>query len=296
MDGGFGVARDVAARLCAECAGLAVEGVVATDGPPQDRPDQIDVVVAEGVADPLPAVLAADEQRLARSILLTLDRASSATFDGMVERSRGFGARFAGDVATADAMGARWAAAQFLPIGWSAGRDAVATPGDRDLDVVILGPTTDRRRAAASSFAAARPGVRVAGCGPEAGAPGPESVQTQRAALRRARVAVLVHPARADEGTEWYAAVEAILAGVPLVLERPFDLAPLKAGRDVLTASLAALPAVVDEVLADDDLARRLRDAAHALLRGAPPLASAAGALLGAAWELRASTWRAPAA
>lgn len=298
MDGGFGMARDLAERLCAECDGLGVEGVVVEGDAPPARPDQTDVVVAQAVADPRPAALAADEDRRARSILVTLDRATSAGFDDVVEAARGFGKRYAGDVATADAMTARWAPAEFLPIGWSADRDASGAGGERDLDVVFLGPATDRRRDAARAYAAARPGLRVAGAGlgdPD-GQPHDASVERQRTLLRRTRVAVLVHPAREDEGTEWYATVEAVLSGAALVLERPFDLAPLKAGRDVLTAGLAAVPSVVDALLADEARAADLRSAAHALLRGAPPLASAAGALLGAAWELRASTWRAPVA
>jgi hypothetical protein len=298
-DGGDGVARTVAGLLQAECDGLGVDGVVVEADLPDDRPDQVDVVVTSGSASPLPPALAADENRLRRTLLVTCDRSTNSVFDDVVAAAARCGGRFATDVATAEAMTARWAAADFLPLGYTAAQDAWAAPGPRDLDVVFLGPPTERREAAARAFAAGRPELRVVGCGlPDPAAPvraGVDFVTAQRAALRRARVAVLVHPARADEGTEWFGATEAILAGAALVMERPVDLAPLKAGRDVLTARAASLPLVVDAVLDDAARIAGLRRAGYALLRGAPPLGAAVGQLLGRAWELRASTWRAPA-
>lgn len=297
QDGGFGMARTVAELLRAECAGLGVEGVV-LDEVPAARPDQIDVVVTHGVADPLPAEIAEEEDRLARTVLLVCDRATSPHFDGLVAAAGRVGGRFAADVATADALSARWTSTDFLPLGYTEEQDAWAAAGSRDLDVVFLGPPSERRRASADAFAAAHPDLRIDGAvrsGPDATRGGFEDVAAQRAALRRARVAVLVHPEHADEGTEWFGAAEAILAGAALVLERSTDLAPLKAGRDVLIAGLPALPTVVDALLADEERIQALREGGYALLRGAPPLAAAVGQLLGRAWELRSSTWRAPA-
>lgn len=298
-DGGYGVARTVAGLLQAECDGLGVEGLVVDGAPPEDRPDQVDVVVTHGSTDPLPAALAADEDRLKRTLLVVCDRATSPVFDIAVAAAARCGGRFATDVATAEALSARWAAADFLPLGYTREQDAWTPTSGRDVDIVFLGPVTDRRRAAAASFAASRPRLRVLGCGVEDPA-GPvgviDTVMAQRSVLRRARVAALVHPVRPDEGTDWFSATEAVLGGAALVMERPVDLAPLKAGRDVLTASLGSLPPVLSEVLTDATRVTALRDAGYALLHGAPPLAAAVGQLLGRAWELRSSTWRAPMA
>ena len=128
----------------------------------------------------------------------------------------------------------------------------------RDIDVAFFAPRSERQRRVLAQCGRVlrRHSTRLVCEG--------ESATT----LRRARVVLNVH---SDEDAEfdWEHATTAIHCGAVIVTERSTGMAPLRAGRDLLVSSTAALPWVLEHALKDLEQLDALRASALDTVRHA---------------------------
>jgi|GEM_PF-3584354 len=179
-----------------------------------------------------------------------------------------------------------------LQLGYSEawdGRDGVA---EREIDVLFLGRSSERRERALAGYADLLERFRCEIVLADPSVPnaheGPSFVtgENKRRLLARSKVLLNLH-AEEGSGFEWLRAAEAISSGCAIVSEHAPDLEPLRPGTDILTGSLDSLGYLAAWVAEDDERRAELAREAEARLR-ARPLADAAARLLDAARQVDA--------
>lgn len=222
-----------------------------------------------------------DAELLARSIAICAEQPTSSWFEGNVPLVSRMGAVYDLSELGVQALGRRGIMASRLDLGHVPAWDGCLTDDadGRDLDVVFLGCTTPRRQRLLSACGELLARYRTVLVLSDNTLPNTHtsasfvSGQDKRALLRRTRIVLNLH--RDDEPyMEWLRTMDVLHAGAVLVTDSSADLRDLVPGEHLVVSRPESLPQVLAHVLADDDGARRMREASLSWLRDRPLSAS----------------------
>lgn len=229
---------------------------------------------------------------LRRCILLSAEQPGSDSFAANAELGRGAGGLFDLHAPAVAAYRAAGVAAEHLRLGYSAAWDGREEGLGRDIDILFIGRSSERRERALARYAdlfdrfrcelvLADPSIPHAHEGPDFVAGG-----SKRRLLARSKVLLNLH-AEDGAGFEWLRAAEAISSGCAIASEQAAGLEPLRPGVDLFTGDAEALPYLATWLAEDEVHRTQVAGEAEASLR-ATPLADAAATLLEAARKVAA--------
>lgn len=222
-------------------------------------------------------------EHLAHTVVFQTEQPGTSWFEVALEWCRRSAATVDLNVSGAHALRLRGIEATHLPIGYTPRWDVWGGDPEspRDIDVTVLAGHTPRR---ARSLAQLGPTLSrfhsrlmlFDGTSPiQAGDPGVIFGEDLSRHLASTRIVLNLHRSEVAY-FEWHRALRAAVNGAVFVTEHSLDADPLRPGVDYVAVSEPSLPHVVELLVGDDDLRRRLqRSARERLLSLRPPEALA---------------------
>ena len=236
-----------------------------------------------------------DERLLKRTVFVSAEQPGTPHFEDNVRLSKLGGALFDINAGAVREYALRGVEAQHLQLGYSSSLDHFTEDEDRKYDALFMGCFTPRR------------GRVLAGCAPFLSqvrsrliisdnsrpnstrtvnfVPGEEKFEL----LRDSATLLNIHQSE-EPYFEWARVLDAIHSGCVVVSEQSTDFGPLVAGEHFVSCRPEVIGALLEEVLADADLRRRLRRNAYEFIRSELPLAASAQRLIDTASSLDRST------
>ena len=287
---------ELAASLRFEIERLGVRASLSTTGFPPPERGRVYVLlppheyfVLEDQRTPV------DERLLKRTVFVSAEQPGTPHFEDNVRLSKLGGALFDINAGAVREYALRGVEAHHLQLGYSSSLDHFTEDDDRKYDALFMGCFTPRR------------GRVLAGCAPFLSevrsrliisdntrpnttrtvnfVPGEEKFEL----LRDSATLLNIH--QSDEPYfEWARVLDAIHSGCVVVSEQSTDFGPLVAGEHFVSCRPEVIGVLLEEVLADADLRRRLRRNAYDFIRSELPLAASAQRLIDAASSLDRST------
>ena len=284
--------RDLVTELRAEVAAQDVAASIHVGNFPPPRPDLVYVMVPpheyftilDGRHGPLPEVLKQ------RTMFVCGEQPDTPFFDSNVELAPRGGRVFDINRYAVGEFKRHGIEAQHLQLGWTPAWDHL-NEGERDIDVLFMGATSERRDRALASYAHTLIRRRVEivlsdNSGPN-WAPSESFRDDARKwnLLRRAKVILNIHQG-ATPYFEWLRIVQAMSCGAVVVSEYSVDFDPLVAGEHLLMGDLDSLHLLCERLLDDPHRLWEIRSAAYNKVRDDLRLADAATQLIVGAREL----------
>ena len=265
--------RTIAAALAHELELLAVDAEVVTGA--EVQPDTIPVYIHphEVFGDDLHGNGLQDARN--RGVAVLSSHPWGIDFDRDVALAETFGAVLDTSALAVEELRRLGIDAHHLQLGYTAVWERSAGAREPSIDVAFVGTTSHRREVALGLVTRELLAYRheIALIQPGAADAGPADLLGD--VLSRTRLLIDVHRDEPPRHS-WLRSVRAICAGVPVVSEAAWDLAPLEPLRHLVVGSVVALPALVVGLLEDPDRQRRLATDALAFLREEVPLAPGA--------------------
>jgi hypothetical protein len=228
-----------------------------------------------------------------RTVAFGVEHPGTEEFETSARESASCAARFEISSDSVAALAARGIEARPFPLGYVAGWDLwQGRPVERDVDVVYLGTSDERRTGilarAAGDLAAVRtelvlpPHEQMTG-------PRPDFLvgREKWALLARSKVLLNLHRGT-KTALEWVRFVEAATNGCAVVTEPADDLGPLRPGTHLLVAEPGDVGRVAAELAADEPRRAALAEAAYDVCRVELDLTAPAAALAEAARRISA--------
>jgi hypothetical protein len=282
--------RELAEALRAELETLGVGATIAEGDFPKPRKGLVYVLLppheyAELRQGDLPAEL------LGRTIFVCAEQPGTPWFGSNLGLTQLGGAIFDVNPASVRRMRELGIEADHLPLGYTMPWDRFDDDADQSVDVLFMGRTSPRRERLLASWAPKlwRRNSRLVIS--DNLSPNPATSESfvageeKRSLLADSKLLLNVH---GDEEPyfEWLRVLEAIHCGAVVVSEWSTDFAPLVAGEHFLSGRPESLPAVAEDLLADEPRRRAMRTAAYELIREQLPMSAAAERLAAAAERL----------
>ena len=265
--------RTIAAALAYELELLAIDAEVVIGGEVQASGIPVYIHPHEVFGDDLHESGSRDAR--SRGVAVLSSHPWGIDFDRDVALAETFGAVLDTSGLAVEELRRLGIDAHHLQLGYSAVWDKSAGARTPSIDVAFVGTTSHRREVALGLVTRELLAYRheIALIQPGAADAGPADLLGD--VLSRTRLLVDVHRDEPPRHS-WLRSVRAICAGVPVVSEAAWDLAPLEPLRHLVVGSVVALPALVVGLLEDPDRQRRLATDALAFLREEVPLAPGA--------------------
>lgn len=288
----------------AELADLVVDEVGRAGGlaeivdhPVKAEPEDVLVVLPTHEYATLEGHAWADDPSITRRMIgITAEQPGSAFFRTNVELGRRLGAVFDFSKHAVGAYRRDGVPAEHLPFGWTPSWDRFDDRPDFRYDVLFLGCISGRREHAIAQLARPlwqRDARLVLSDNSTPNWRGAGSFVTRdekRQLLAGSRVLLNLHQGD-DPYFEWLRAVEAAHCGAVILSEPSIHQDPFVSGEHLRVAPIAAMPAVLDELLDGPEQLAALRAAAYRLIRERP-FATGVQRLLAVAEDLRHSAPR----
>ena len=283
---------DLVTELRAEVAAQNVAASIHVGNFPAPRPDLVYVMVPpheyftilNGRHGPLPEVLKQ------RTIFICGEQPGTTFFESNVELAPRGGRVFDINRYAVREFGRHGIEAQHLQLGWTSGWDHL-NEGERDIDILFMGATSDRRNRALASYAQTFSRRRVEIVLSDNSRPNWAPSESFRDhdrkwdLLRRAKVILNIHQ-DVTPYFEWLRIIQAISCGAVVVSEYSVDFEPLIAGEHLLMGDLGSLHLLSERVLDDPRRLWEIRSAAYNKVHDDVRLANAATRLIAGAREL----------
>lgn len=279
--------RELADALVFELDKLGAKARIAVGEFPEQRSGSVTVLLppheyanVSGVR-PLPAMLR-------RCVLISAEQPSSEFFEWNVQL-----ARDAGAVLDINARGVRayrdvGIAAEHLQLGYCEAWDRRMDVAERDVDVLFVGRSTPRREEALAAYADVLERLNCEFLLSDDSAPNVadgvnfKTGESKLRLLSRTKVLLNVHGA-GEPYFEWLRVAEAMSCGCAVVTEHSTDIAPLRAGVDIVTGRLQTLGLLAAWLAEDEGERSKVVAQADLRLREQATVATGAAALLAAA-------------
>jgi hypothetical protein len=236
-----------------------------------------------------------DERHLERTVFISAEQPGTAHFDDNVRLSPLAGALFDINAGAVREYRLRGIDAEHLQLGYSAQLDQFDDDDQRPYDTLFMGCYTPRRGAVLSACARQLARLRTRLIISDNSRPnstgGPNFVigEDKFGLLRRSSTLLNIH--QSDEPYfEWARVVDAIHSGCVVVSEQSTDFGPLVPGEHFASCRPEVLGPVLEEVLGNGPLRRKMRRGAYEFLRAEVPLAASVRRLVDAAAELDRTT------
>jgi Glycosyl transferase family 2 len=287
---------ELAAALQFEVERLGVRASLSTTGFPPAERGRVYVLlppheyfVLEDQRTPV------DERLLERTVFVSAEQPGTPHFEDNVRLSKFGGALFDINAGAVREYALRGVEVQHLQLGYSPSLDHFTDDDDRKYDALFMGCFTPRRARVLAGCAPFLSSVRCRliisdNSRPNSTrtvnfVPGEEKFEL----LRDSATLLNIH--QSDEPYfEWARVLDAIHSGCVVVSEQSSDFGPLVAGEHFASCRPEVLGVLLEEVLADADLRRRLRRNAYEFIRSELPLAASAQRLIDAASLLDRAT------
>ena len=282
---------ELATTLRDELRALGVAARVSPNGFSPARPNLVHVLIPPheyvGLSGgELPSEL------LRRTIFVCAEPPGSAWFEGDVRLAGHAGAIFDINAAAVEHFRALGIAAEYLPLGYTAGWDRFDPDAERDIDIAFLGCATLRRSRILAGQAPALARHRCELVISDNDSPNPATSasfvagEDKWALLGRSKLLLNLHRDDFSPYFEWVRILEAIHCGAVVVSERSAHFAPLEPGRHFVSGDAENLVTLAEELLAGDERRRRMQLSAHDFIRERLPLRDSAALLATAAERL----------
>jgi Glycosyl transferase family 2 len=234
---------------------------------------------------------AIDEADLKRCLFISAEQPGTVHFEDNVRLSHLSGALFDINAGAVREYRLRGIQAEHLQLGYCARLDRFNDIDDRPVDALFMGCFTPRRGRILAASAPQLAGLRTRliisdNSRPNSGGGANFLTGEDKFALL-ARSSTLLNIHQSEEPYfEWTRVVDAIHSGCVVVSEQSTDVGPLVAGQHFLSSRPESLGLMLEAVLGDSELRRRVRSNAYEFLRTQVPLATSAQRLVEAACEL----------
>jgi hypothetical protein len=284
--------RDLVEELAAEIVAQDVPASIHVGNFPPPRPDLVYLLVPpheyftilNGRHGPLPEVLKQ------RTMFICGEQPGTTFFDSNLELAPRGGKVFDINRYAVREFRRNGIEAEHLQLGFAAGWNHL-NEGERDIDILFMGATSDRRNRALASYAQTFARRRVEIVLSDNSRPNWAASESFRDdqrkwnLLQRAKVILNIHQDTIPY-FEWLRIIQAISCGTVVVSEYSVDFEPLVAGEHLLMGDLGSLHLLCERLLDDPHRLWEIRSAAYDKLRADVKLAGAAERLIGAAREL----------
>lgn len=281
---------DLVAALRYELDKIGVSSFVSTDGFPPPRAGLVSVLfppheyfVLEKEVPP--------REVLARTIFICAEQPGTGHFDQNVELAPAAGALFDLNQQSVREFAMRGIEAQHLPLGYSGFWDRGWDDSERDVDLVFLGASTERRLRYLAGYTPVLSRHRTKLIITDNSGPNSKGLanflvgEEKLALLRRSKVLINIHQDRTPY-FEWQRVVESVHCGCVVVSEHSTDFEPLVPGVHFLSGLPGSLALLAEELLEDDTMRVSMQQQALSCLREQRPLRSSALALVEAGREV----------
>jgi hypothetical protein len=284
--------QELVEALRHEVAAQGVPASVHVGNFPPPRPDLVYVMVPpheyftilNGRHGPLPEVLKQ------RTMFICGEQPDTPFFDSNVELAPRGGRVFDINRYAVREFNRLGIEAQHLQLGWTPAWDHL-NDGERDIDILFMGATSDKRNRALASYARTflqrRVEIVLSDNSAPNWAPSGSFLDDEHKwdLLRRAKVILNIHQDRTLY-FEWLRIIQAISCGAVVVSEYSVDFEPLVAGEHLLMGDLGSLHLLCERLLDDPGRLWEIRSAAYDKVHEDMRLADAATQLITAAGEL----------
>ena len=282
--------RELAEALRAELETLGVAAGISVGDFPAPRKGLVYVLLppheyAELRRGDLPAEL------LGRTIFVCAEQPGTPWFGSNLGLTRLGGAIFDVNPASVRRMRDLGIEAEHLPLGYTRLWDRFGAEADPSVDVLFMGRASRRRERLLARWATSLWRRRSRLVISDNLSPNPATSESfvageeKRRLLADSKLLLNVH---GDEEPyfEWLRVLEAIHCGAVVVSEWSTDFAPLVPGEHFLSGRPESLPAIAEDLLADEPRRREMRAAAYAQIRERLPMSASAERLAEAAERL----------
>ena len=284
--------RELVATLRDELALLGIQSVRSDNGFPEPRSNLVYVIIPphEFVALEGSDALGTDPAVLDRTIFVCAEQPLSVHFAPNVELSRRAGAVFDINAEAVRQFRLRGVLAEQLALGYTRRWDHYVPDGERDIDVLFMGCSTQRRTRYLASYARQLSRLTCHFQLSDNAVPNYEHsasfLTTDKwELLARSKLLINLHQAE-EPYFEWLRALDAIHCGCVLLSEHSTGYAPFEPGRHFFSASPESIGLLAEGLVANEELRSETASSAYDLIRERRPMSRAVGRLVAVASRL----------